>query len=365
MEFIPLIPEVRVTPFTQIRRERRLPLPGDISAVGGMRVGALDVLARAYPPKMRRALSLTRVLGVREADVPKRLLKQVGDLVDAREIIIAKPINFGIQRLVYRAPDAGQITAIQGSWMILDLHGEPLDLPALYRGLLVEVLPNEGGIVEAQGALIQGAWGSGRERVGVLKLMVQARDQILDAEALDVDARGAILVAGGGVSEAALRRADQLQASGIVTGSLDPRLRELAEQVNVPVLITDGFGTLPMSTPVFDLLTLCNGQEGAVNARYVPRGRAAARPELFVPRASVYFQKADESTQGQHPEVKPGALVRGASPPYLGRIGKLPQELTLYWVATESGARVPGVEVEWQDPAERAPVAWTNLELVG
>jgi len=152
MEIIPLLPETRVTPLTQIRRERRLPMPGETTAAAGMRVGALDVIARAYPPKMRRALSLTRVLGVREADVPKRLLKQVGDLVEPREIIIAKPINLGIQRLVYRAPGAGQIMAIRGSWMILDLHGDPLDLNALYRGLLVRVLPREGGIIEAQGA---------------------------------------------------------------------------------------------------------------------------------------------------------------------------------------------------------------------
>src|SRR5262249_5424748 len=149
--------------FVRVRRERRLPIPGEVSGGIGMRVGASDVVARAYPPKMRRALSLTRVIGVRETDVPKRLLKQVGDPVEAREIMIAKPISFGIQRLVYRAPEAGHIAAIQGSWMILDLYGPPYDVQALYRGTIVGITPRESSIIEAQGALIQGAWGSGKE----------------------------------------------------------------------------------------------------------------------------------------------------------------------------------------------------------
>jgi hypothetical protein len=58
--------------------------------------------------------------------------------------------------------------------------------------------------------------------------------------------------------------------------------------------------------------------------------------------------------------------VRGASEPYLGRVGVLPQELTLKWVATEAATQLPGVEVEWSDaPGEHALVPWTNLELIG
>lgn len=198
IEFIPQLPETRISGSARIRRERRLPIPGEVSGAVGLRVGAQDVIARAYPPKVRRALSLTRVIGVREADVPKRLLKQVGDPVEAREIIIAKPINFGVQRLVYRAPEAGQIAAIQGSWMILDIYDTPHQVPALYRGSIVSVTPRRGAVVEAQGALVQGVWGSGKEQVGVIKCFVKTSDAILDADALEADARGTIIVAGGG-----------------------------------------------------------------------------------------------------------------------------------------------------------------------
>jgi hypothetical protein len=365
IEFIPHLPETRITPFVRIRRERKLTVPGELGANPGMRIGALDILARAYKPSVRRALSLTRVLGVRETDVHRRLLKAVGDPVEAREIIIAKPINFGIQRLVYRAPEAGQVAAIQGSWMILDIYGPPLDLPALYRGTVIEVTGRLGGIIEAQGALVQGAWGSGRQAVGMLRMTAKSPSDILDAGGIDVDARGAILITGSGVTRAALEKANELQASGIITGSLAPELQSVALEINVPVMVTEGFGTIPMSAPAFELLTTLNGQEAAINAEYRPRGGDATRPEVFVP-LSLNRMPQDKAESDALLAALPGGRVRGACEPYLGRVGGLPAELALQWVTTAGGVQLPAVPVEWQDaPGERELVPWTNLELVG
>lgn len=366
IEYIPQLPEVRISGTTRIRRERRLDIPGEVSGAVGLRVGSQDVVARSYPPKIRRALSLTRVIGVREADVPKRLLKQVGDPVEAREIIIAKPINMGVQRLVYRAPEAGQIAAIQGSWMILDIYDTPQDVLALYRGSIVNVTPRRGAEIEAQGALIQGVWGSGKEAVGVIKWFAKSSDAILDADVLEADTRGTILVAGGGVTEALLRRADELQAAGIVTGSLAPELRALAGSIQVPVLITEGFGAIPMSTAVFDLLSVLNGQEAGINARYAPRGRHATRPELFVPLVASRMQDSDQAAESKRPQVQGGARVRGGCVPYLGRVGNLPEDFVLEWIGTDAGIQLPAVQVDWLDgTGERELVPWTNLELIG
>ncbi len=366
IEFIPQIPQMRVASFVRIRRERRLPIPGEVTGATGIRIGAQDVVARAYPPKMRRALSLTRVIGVREADVPKRLLKQVGDPVEAREVIIAKPVNLGVQRLVYRAPEAGQITAIQGSWMILDLYGQPYDVPALYRGAIVSVTPRYGVTVEAQGALVQGVWGAGKQAVGVIKWIARAPNVILEAEDLPAEAHGTILAAGGGVTRAALQRAVELRASGIVVGSLAPELQDFVRTLPFPVLLTEGFGTIPMATPVFELLSALNGQEAALNGEYQPRGPKASRPELFIPLTVSRMQQSDQSSVVEELQVAPGARVRGTCAPYLGRVGTLPEQFVLAWKATEAGTQLPAVEVLWHDaPNEPERVPWSNLELIG
>jgi hypothetical protein len=389
----PALPETRVAAFVHIRRERTLPVRGEVSATIGSKLDPLDSIARAVPPKARRALSLTRVLGVREAEVPRRLLKQVGDAVAPREIIISKPINFGLQQLVYRAPGAGQIVAIKGSWMVLDLDGAPVDLKALYRGTVSSVTPGVGAVVEGQGALMQGVWGSGKEGYGVLKVMTKTPEQALDAEPLDVDVRGTILVAGIGATEEALRRAESLQAQGLIVGSLEAGLRGLAEKLELPIIVTEGFGRVPMSAPIFNLLSECNGQEAAVNGVTRPRG-GAQRPEIFIPR--VNGRLADRSVPGEWSKdspvaqpwtpnagpgprdvphalaltplvVQPGAPVRVIREPYLGRTGVLPQELFVKWTGEEAEARLPSVEVELNDArgTERAIIPWTNLELIG
>jgi len=366
IEYIPQLPETRLAGLTRIRRERRLPIPGEVSGAVGIRIGAQDVVARAYPPKMRRALSLTRVIGVREADVPKRLTKQVGDPVEAREIIIAKPINLGVQRLVYRAPEAGQIAAIQGSWMVLDVYGQPHDVPALYRGSIVGITPRYGVMVEAQGALIQGVWGSGKESVGNIRRIERTADAVLDADAVPRDARNSLLVAGGGITAAALERAVQMQASGIIVGSLAPELRALAAALPMPLLVTEGFGAIPMSTPVFELLSALNGQEAALRGTFRARGPQAARPELFVPLTASRMQESDQAGAVEALSVAPGARVRGTAAPYLGRTGTLPDEFLLQWTRTEAGTFQPAVEVYWTEGTEeRTLVPWVNLELIG
>ncbi|MGB8645318.1 MAG: hypothetical protein WCF84_08770 [Anaerolineae bacterium] len=362
----PSLPETRVVPFGRIRRERRLPVRGEVSAATGGRLDPLDVIARAIPPRGRRALSLTRVLGVREADVPRRLLKQVGDTVEAREIIISKPINFGLQQLVYRAPGAGTIVAIKGSWMVIDLDGMPVDLKALYRGTVVSVMPRVGAIVEAQGALVQGVWGSGQEGYGVIRMVTKSTTEVLEADPLSVDNRGTILIAGAGITEEALRKAESLHAAALVVGSLEGHLRAVAQKLEMPVIITEGFGHIPMASPIFELFSSLNGQEAAVNGAMQMRG-GARRPEVFIPIMGGRNADRGIARDLVPLTVKPGARVRVLCEPYLGRVGVLPKELLIKWSAEESGVRMPSVEVELQDAQgmEQVIIPWTNLELIG
>jgi hypothetical protein len=363
----PSLPETRVVPFTQIRRARTLPIRGEMSATIGSKLDPLDVIARATPPRVRRAISLTRVMGVREADVPKRLLKQAGDTVEAREIIIAKPINLGFQQLVYRAPGPGAIASIKGSWMMLDLDGTPIDLTALYRGTVASVTPRLGAVIEGTGALIQGVWGSGKEGYGVLKLMAKTPSDVLQADILKEDAHGTILVAGAGITEEALRRAVVLKAQGIVLGGLDPQLIPVVKELGLCLVVTEGFGQVPMSSPIFDLLQSLNGQEAAVNGLMQLRG-GNIRPEIFIPQVDSHPGELSLTKPASSLTVHPGAKVRLVREPYIGRIGTLPQELVMTWTSGESGVQLPCVEIELDDARGgemHALVPWTDLELIG
>lgn len=356
---IPALPHTRVVPLMRIRRERVLPARGDVIAAIGSRVDPLDIVARTSAVRHLRPVPLARYLRLSETALPRYLLKKPGDEVAARDILAAKPEFFGTLQRIYRAPGAGRITALQGSWMAFDLADKPVELKALYRGSVVNVMPSLGIVIEAMGTLVQGVWGGGGEGYGVLKQMTGTPSAILTDAKVDAGARGAILLAGAGVTEQALRRAAQERAAGLVVGGLSPRLRAVVTALALPTLVTEGFGERPMAAPIFELLSSHLGEETALNPVTRSRG-SAVRPEIFIP---VTSSGGASAVAAPIPEAQIGARVRIVSAPRLGEIGKIAGVPTLPQTL-ESGVSAWGAEIELT-AGDRVFVPGENLELIG
>ena len=198
--------------------------------------------------------------------------------------------------------------------------------------------------------------------------MAKTPNDVLIAESLDENVRGTILVAGSDVTEEALRRAASYQAQGVITGGLEPHLSAVSEELGLCVIVTEGFGRIAMSAPIFELLASLNGQDAAANGMIRTRG-GNIRPEIFVPLVGGRLSEADVPKRATPLTVQPGATVRVCREPYLGRIGTLPPELIMTWTSGESGVQLPCVEIEFQNARggaeERALIPWTNLELIG
>lgn len=358
---IPPLTQTRVLPLTRIRRERRLPVRGQVTLSIGSRVDPLDVVARASSEAHLYPVPLARYLHVSETALPKYLLKRSGDLVAPREIIASKPELMGTLQRIYRAPGSGRIAAIQGSWVVVELDGAPIELRALYRGNVVDVMPNRGIVIEAVGLVVQGIWGGGGEGYGVLKKVVESPSDVLTEEKVDVTVRGAVLLAGGGITEPALRRAAQERAAGVIVGGLPSQLKELVETLGIPVLVTEAFGDHPMAAPIFDLLSSRDGEEATLNTSSRTRG-GATQPEVFIPALAAMGAPLDVPTMTEL-TGEAGATVRILRAPHMGAVGKivsvpkLPQTL-------ESGISAWGAEIELTG-GEQVFVPWLNLELIG
>lgn len=357
--FIPALPQTRVFKLGRIRRERTLPARGSVLAQMGSRVGALDIVAKANTVGRLRPVPLARYLRTTEAQLSKYLLKQPGADLQERDLIASKPELFGTLRRTYRAPGAGRIAALQGAWLTLDLADKPFELQALYRGTIVNVTQRYGVLIEATGALAQGVWGAGGECYGVLKKIVDAPDALLQEDQIDLSARGAVLIAGAGVTEQTLRRAAQERAAGLIVGGLEPPLRALVETLGLPTLVTDGLGETPMSAPFFDLLLAHAGDEAIINT-FVNTPNPL-RPEVFIPM--VVAGGGETSMVPPTLVTEVGAVVRVTGGPHRGEIGKL-AEIAPAPQAFESGVAAWGAEIEFA--ADRhAFVPWENLELIG
>lgn len=348
----------RMTALTTIRRERLLPAPGQVLVGAGETVGPADVVARCQLPGEVRVVDVSRALGIPRGRVAGTLRKASGDAVQANEVLAAPAGPLAGLRKSCRSPVDGQVVEIRNNLVLIEAAATNFELRAHIKGQVTNVMPNRGVVISATGALIQAAWGSGGEAEGILKLVVDAPQKPLRPRAIDVSCHGTIVIGGRIVEEAVLAQAVEAKVRGMIVGGADATLIGLLESLPFPVLLTEGFGTTPMSEPAFSLLHSNMGREATLSADTRTRW-GAIRPEIMIPL------RAEDEMPGEDGTIKPlqmGDRVRALRAPYLGTLGTiagLPQRLQML----ESGARMRVAAVDLAD-GEQALIPLANLELI-
>ena len=351
-------PITRVMPSTTIRRERVLPVPGEVLVNPGARVDALSVVARAEVPGRYHILNVAEALRVSPETADRYIRPRPGQTVKARQVVAGRRVRLGLIPRLVRAPQAGVVIAVGGGRMLLETAGEPVEVRAYLPGTVVNVIPKMGALIETTGALIQGVWGVGGESFGVLRVLTEQPDQPLRAKSIDVSCHGAVLVGGSTIDQEALQQALELQVRGIVIGSLDPTLLEMAQRMPFPIVATEGLGQAPMAQPIFHLLQTNAGREAAVSGCNQPRW-GAIRPEIIIPLPAE--GAPPPSTRGRPLDV--GVRVRVTRGPLRGAVGTV-RHLTERPLELETGARVWGAVIAFEKQGEQS-VPYLNLELLG
>ena len=357
MNYYPI--EARVTPLVTIRRERMLPELGDVLVRVGEMVGPADVVARCQLPGSLRVVDASRALRVPRDRVERFLLKAVGDTVQVNEPVAAPGGLFGRLRRSCRSPVEGQIIDVRDGLILIASAGTTYELAAHLKGQVTNIMPSRGVVISAAGALIQGFWGRGGEAEGVLKLVVDSPQKPLRARSIDVSCQGTIVVGGRILDEATLDQAVEAKVRGMIVGSVDAVLIPALRALPFPVVVTEGFGTLPMSEPIFGLLHANMGREAMMNAETSTRW-GARRPEVLIPL------RADDSTPEdthQPRALRVGDLVRVLRAPYPGALGTV-VHLPDFPQLLESGSRVPAVLVELDGVDQPVAIPVVNVELV-
>jgi hypothetical protein len=180
----------------------------------------------------------------------------------------------------------------------------------------------------------------------------------LRGRAVDVSCHGTVVVGGWILDEEVFKQAVEARVRGIIAGGMDAALRQIAEDMPYPVMLTEGFGALPMSQVVFDLLQANMGREALISADTRMR-RDARRPEVLIPLREG--QGSSEAASGILP-LQVDARVRALRAPYLGAVGTV-VELPARPQKIESGARLPVALVELGD-GEQVHIPLANLELI-
>ncbi len=366
-------PGLKVMPCTLLKKKRLLPIPGKVLAGLGQQVDSLDVVAQTELPGKVFSVNVANRLAVGPDEIKNFMTKGEGDTVKKGEIIAENKPFLKWFKTAVESPVDGTVEAVSLITGQVLLREPPKVLPikAYVKGKVVEVTPNFGVVIETEGTFIQGIFGVGGETNGEICVAVSSPDEDLTAEDIKENHRGKIVIGGKHASLSTIKRAIEMGVSAIVVGGIHDRdLRQLLgydigvavtghEQLGITVIVTEGFGMIPMAEYTFKLLASRNGESASVSGATQIRA-GVMRPEIIVPG---FPKNVTESKKDQgRGWIEPGDPIRIIREPHFGVIGtvkSLPPELTV--IGSESHARVLEVTLE---SGEVIVVPRANIEVL-
>lgn len=365
-------PGLKVTEKAVIKKDRRLPLKGQVLVKVGDKVAADQVVARTELPGNVQTLNVAGLLGILPEDVTGHMIKKPGETIQKDEAVAISKGFFGLFKSTCKSPVTGTIESISPitGQVILREPPLPVQVRAYVDGQVVQENPGEGVVVETFGTFVQGIFGIGGEVHGQIKMAVDDPSKELTPELITPDCKGKVVVGGSLIRIAGMKKAAEVGASAVVVGGInDADLKALlgydigvaitgTEEKGFTLMVTEGFGQMNMAKKTFNLLKSKEGLKASVNGATQIRA-GVMRPEVIIPLAGG--GQADEA-QKQQGGMDIGMAIRCIRQPYFGRIGKvsgLPAELQK--LESESHARV--LEVTFDD-GSKAVVPRANVELI-
>jgi hypothetical protein len=353
-------PGLTVTGRTVVRKTRRLPLTGFVLVEQGQAVRAEQVVARTELPGKVTMMNFANLLGVLADEIEPFLLVKPGGAIKRGQLLAEKKSFLRIFGSTIESPIDGtfeSVSKVTGQ-AVLREPPQPVEVKAYVDGKVVEIIPNEGVVVETEAALIQGIFGLAGEAHAELVVVGKSPDAVLQAADLAPAHAGKIVIGGGLTNLAAMRRAIELGVAGVVVGGFSYQdVKELlgydvgvavtgTEELGTTLVLTEGFGGISMAAATYELLTRHAGRSASISGATQIRA-GVIRPEVIIP--DPIEAPASAAVNGHAVGLEIGAPVRVIRAPHFGAIGAvsaLPVELQK--MPSETMVRVVEVDIQGQ-----------------
>ncbi len=356
-----------------VRKTRILPIFGEVLVEKGGRVDFDTVVARAYALGIPEIINAAPKLGVDKRQLHEYMKKKVGDELKSGDVLAENIFLFGlIKRYIYAPFDSTLESVSEFSGRII-VRGEPIpiEVKAYIPGEIIEVLPDQGVVIETRASFIQGIFGIGGESHGEIQLVVESNDRPITPELITSEHKGKILFGGTYITSEGMRSAVEMGVVGVMTGGIrSVDLKDFLgydigvaitgeEDCDITIIATESFGEMPMAGHTFDMLKELEGMVASISGTTQIRA-GVLRPEIMVPFTKETSDEAPETEM--EAGMMPGTRIRAIRAPYFGKLGvvvSLPVEL--HRLETESKARV--VEVGFDDGV-KAIIPRANVEII-
>lgn len=364
-------PGLKVLKSTVLRRNRRLPIKGQTLVKIGDKVGAEQVVLKTELPGKADVVNVMSLLGCQPHEVKQFMVKPIGDHVEKGELLAMRAAFFGLFKTRIESPMSGTIESVSDVSGQVVMRGAPVpvDVKAYIDGKVVEADEGEHVTVEVTGSFIQGIFGVGGETYGRIVMASSDPTGVLDENSFTEEMKGCVVVGGSLITYNGLQKAIEVGVNAVVVGGFDDAdLKKFLgfdlgvaitghEELGLTLVLTEGFGQIPMADKTFALLKECEGKNASVNGATQIRA-GVMRPEIIVARDEEASMKENEAKL----ILDIGTRVRVIREPYFGLFGTvtaLPAELTK--LPTESLARVLDLKF---DDGTVATVPRANVEIM-
>jgi hypothetical protein len=363
-------PGLRVASHTKLERRRILPLKGKVTVQVGDRVDREDVVAKTDLPGDVTTVNVINRLGIQAQDIESYMVKKVGESVGTDELIAETTPLIKWFKSSVNSPVTGVIESVSTitGQVIIRHPPKPVSVMAYISGVVTEVLPEEGVVIETEGAFVQGIFGVGSECWGPVEVICESADEEIGPNRITSDHKGKVLIAGSLATAALMRKAMKVEAAGLIAGGVDAEdLKDVlgydlgvaitgTEDIPTSIIVTEGFGKVGIAHRTFQILSDCAGKIASINGATQIRA-GVLRPEIIANSTS-----APEEAVSSDGGLEIGNTIRIIREPYFGKLGAvsdLPSEL----VTVESGTHVRVLEVVFDD-GSKAVVPRANVESI-
>lgn len=365
-------PKLLIHSNVRIERERALPIKGEALVQLGDKVKAdQEVLVTELKGDLL-IVRLAERLGISPDEAIQGVVVAEGQAIKEGDLLCKKSGLFGFFEEKVNAPATGQIEFIskESSHIGIRMKPERLAVTAYLPGVVTAIDSDRVVKIQSSVGVLQGVFGRGAEGLGTISFLSVNKDQLIDCNhlaALGDDLTGMIITGGAGISEDAFIMASERNVCGIVTASMtsvfvEKLLGSLSgkhDQSHLPIImITEGFGNLPLSQKAYEILKQNNGKAASISGKTQVRA-GAIRPELiFHEPDSLVAMISEESTEDLsiNDMVR---VVRGKNFGKIARIVEIPRQMQVL----DSGVQARCLVLQFEEGSTE-PVALANLESV-
>jgi len=366
-------PGLKVLKNTKILKERRLPLKGSVDTSVGDTVAPGDIIAKTDLPGNVQMVNIANQLNVDASDVETVMIAKEGSKVSKNDLIAQTNGIFGYFKSSVNSPVDGTIESVSNitGQVVIREAPIPVEVDAYIRGVVDEVITEEGVVIKSYGSFVQGIFGIGGESRGEIKMLSENRTSEISVDMIKPEHEGLIIVGGSFISLEAYKKALECKVAGVVVGGFNYYdLEEIlgytlgvaitgSEELITSLIVTEGYGKIQMGQQTFDLLKENSGRLASINGATQIRA-GVIRPEIIIPTDASSQKDSDENSKKMSGMTE-GSLVRVIRSPNFGKIGsvkELPSELRK--MESETMVRVAIIDID----GKLIEIPRSNLEVV-